>query len=99
MDENQGETWQFTTRCGSADQVYLVVDGPTTPSRWIPMSPVADLLGTWCVAAQISPGQTRVRYFTAEDGAYLNCGTVGLQSQRVSTLDPSVKNKDLNKVA
>ena len=78
------ETWRFTTIPLIADQVYLVIDGPTTPSRWIQMQRAHNPAGSWHTQAQITPGQHRVRYFTAENGAYLNCGNAGLTSQRMT---------------
>lgn len=99
MDESKGETWRFTARPGQADRVYLVMDGPTSPSRWIEMQPVAGQPGAWSALAQINPGRTRLRYFTAENGAYLNCGTAGLFGERTSQRDPAVQIEDLGVAA
>ncbi len=95
MDESKGETWRFTARPGTADRVYLVVDSATAPSRWIEMQPDAKQAGLWTAVAEVAPGRTRLRYFTAEDGAYLNCGTAGLYAERVSERCPAVQIEDL----
>ena len=87
MNEPQPETWRFTAKPGHAQKVYLVVDSPTAPSRWIEMQSDTSSPGTWSITAQIDPGRSRVRYFTAEDGAYLNCGSVGLHGERENTFD------------
>jgi len=97
MDESKGETWRFTTTAEHADQVYLVVDGTFTPSRWILMQPTDGKPGDWSVTADIAPGPHRLRYFTVENGAYLNCGSTGLRGKRTSAMDPTVQleNRDL----
>lgn len=99
MDECKGETWRFTARPGSAEQVYLVIDGPTTPSRWIEMKPAEGEPGAWRIQADVAPGRTRVRYFTANRGTYLNCGNVGLHGERLSEADPAVKLEDTDLAA
>ena len=99
MDECKGETWRFTTCCGSADQVYLAVDGPITPSRWIQMQPVAGQPGAWRVITNIAPGRNRLRYFTVENGTTLNCGSAGLFGERTSLPDPSVQFEQTNLAA
>jgi len=90
-----GETWRFTTFAGPAEQVFLAVDGPTTPSRWIAMQPVADEPGAWSVLATILPGRHRLRYFTIENGTTLNCGSDGLIGERTSALNPAVQIDDM----
>lgn len=99
MDDCNSETWRFTTRPGPADKVYLVMDGPTSPSRWVEMRPVAGDPGLWLIDAEIAPGRTRVRYFTALNGAYLNCGTAGLYGERTSERSPAVCLEDLGVAA
>lgn len=84
MDESKGETWRFTVHPGQAERVYLVLDGVTSPSRWIEMQRIEDLPGKWDATAQIAPGQNRLRYFTEVKGTFLNCGTAGLSGERVS---------------
>jgi len=91
VDNTTGETWRFTTFASPADQVYLAVDGPTTPSRWIAMQPVVGEPGSWSVLATILPGRHRLRYFTVENGTYLNCGSAGLAGVRTSRQDPAVQ--------
>lgn len=91
MDECSSETWQFTVRPGQADRVYLVIDGPTMPSRWLAMHPMDDQPGVWTMTTEISPGRTRVRYFTEEKGAFLNCGNLGLLGKRTSKRSPVVQ--------
>ena len=95
VHELTGETWRFTTRPGPAQQVYLAVDGPTTASRWIEMQPVEGEPDAWSVVTQITPGRHRLRYFTVDNGTYLNCGDVGLTGQRTSALDPDVRIDDM----
>lgn len=87
MQDRLTETWRFTTRADRADQVYLVIDCSISPSRWIEMQPVADRPGTWQATAQITPGQHRQRYFTCEDGAFLNCGSEGLSGEPLAYSD------------
>lgn len=99
MDESKGETWFFTAKPGPADRVYLVLDGPTAPSRWIEMQPSSDQPGTWSTTTDIAPGRTRLRYFTAQADAYLNCGTTGLYGERTSPPDPAVHLEDLGYAA
>lgn len=99
MDESKGETWRFTARTGPADRVFLVLDGTTMPSRWIEMQPDPEQQGAWTTTADIAPGRTRLRYFTAENGAYLNCGTAGLFGERVSLPSPAVQIEDLGVAA
>lgn len=82
MSEQDKESWRFTAHPGQAERVYLVIDSPTAPSRWIQMSPAEDESGQWSVTAEIDPGRTRLRYFTMDGGAYLNCGSVGLYGER-----------------
>ena len=94
MDECKGETWQFTTRPGTAERVYLAVDSPTMPSRWIEMSPIAGQPGAWSVVTEITPGRHRLRYFTVNGGTTLNCGSAGLIGQRTSAPDPAVQFED-----
>lgn len=89
MDQRIDETWRFSVRPGEADGVYLVVDSPVAPSKWIAMQPSDSNPGEWIVHADITPGTTRLRYYTVEDGAYLNCGSVGLQSEPASGLAAS----------
>ena len=99
MDERTGETWRFTTRPGPAQQVYLAIDGPTTASRWIEMQPIAGEPDAWSVVTQIIPGRHRLRYFTVDNGTYLNCGDVGLVGQRISTPNPAVRIDDIRGLA
>lgn len=93
MNEKDPQTWRFTARPGRAEKVYLVVDSPTAPSRWIEMSRVADPgdatggADAWSATADITPGRTRLRYFTVDDGTYLNCGSVGLVAERATDFD------------
>lgn len=93
MNENNPQPWLFTARPGPAEKVYLVVDSPTAPSRWIEMTRLADPsdatggADAWSVTADITPGRTRLRYFTVEDGTYLNCGSVGLIAERAADFD------------
>ena len=95
MDMSSSETWQFTVRPGQADRVYLVIDGPTTPSRWVAMHHLDDQPGVWMTDAEIAPGRTRVRYFTEEKGAFLNCGNLGLLGKRTSERSPVVQIDDM----
>lgn len=95
MDINTGETWCFTTQAGPAEQVYLAVDGPTTPSRWIAMQPVTGEPGNWSAIANILPGRHRLRYFTVDNGTTLNCGSIGLIGTRTSKPDPAVQIDDM----
>lgn len=87
MQDAQTETWRFTTRADHAEQVYLVIDCSISPSRWIEMQPVPDHPGTWQATARITPGQHRQRYFTREDGAFLNCGSAGLTGEPLAYSD------------
>ncbi|MEO0475459.1 MAG: hypothetical protein AAF085_05715 [Planctomycetota bacterium] len=82
MDTATAETWRFKTHAGPAEQVYLAVDGPTTPSRWIEMHPIAGEPGAWSVVTDILPGRHRMRYFTVTNGTTLNCGSIGLTGER-----------------
>lgn len=99
MNSTTGETWRFTTFAGQADQVYLAVDGPTTPSRWIAMQPSADEPGAWTVHTTILPGQHRLRYFTVDQGTTLNCGSIGLIGERTSAPDPRVRIDEMMNLA
>ncbi|MBX2851019.1 MAG: hypothetical protein KTR15_04645 [Phycisphaeraceae bacterium] len=95
MDSTTGETWRFTAFAGPADEVYLAVDGPTTPCRWIAMLPVADEPGAWSVHTTILPGRYRLRYFTVDKGTTLNCGSLGLIGERTSLPNPAVVIDDM----
>ena len=95
MDLCKNETWRFTTRPGTADKGYLVLDGPTSPSRWVQMNPDQAQPGQWAVETKIAPGRTRARYFTANNGAYINCGNAGLCAHRVSERSAAVHLEDL----
>ena len=95
MDITLGETWRFSTNAGPAQQVFLAVDGPTTPSRWIEMQPVAGERSAWRVDTTIPPGRHRVRYFTVDNGTTLSCGTIGLVGQRISAPNPTVQIDDM----
>ncbi|MGB0768569.1 MAG: hypothetical protein ACPGYV_12780 [Phycisphaeraceae bacterium] len=86
-----GETWHFTTKPGDAEQVFLAVDGPTMPSRWVEMTEDLAQPGVWRVITRILPGHSRLRYFTVENGTYLNCGSAGLFGERTSLPDPDVQ--------
>ncbi|MFN3166748.1 MAG: hypothetical protein ACE37H_06760 [Phycisphaeraceae bacterium] len=99
MDQHKSETWRFTVRPGQADRVYLVVDGQTIPSRWVPMHQSADQPGLWAITAQIAPGRSRVRYFTETNGAFLNCGGAGLLGERTSEASPAVHLDDMGLAA
>lgn len=99
MDSATGETWRFTTFAGPAEQVYLAVDGPTTPSRWIEMHPVNGEPGLWSVLTTILPGRHRLRYYTVDNGTYLNCGSSGLTGERTSAKNPAVLIDDLQGLA
>ena len=99
MDSTTGETWRFTTFAGPADEVYLAVDGPTSPSRWIAMQPLADDPGVWRVHTTILPGRHRVRYYTVDKGTTLNCGSQGLVGERTSTPNPRVQIDDMMDLA
>lgn len=94
-----GETWRFTTHTGPAQQVYLAVDGPTTPSRWIQMQPIAGEPGGWSVTTTIMPGRHRLRYYTVDNGTYLNCGSTGLFGERTSAPNPAVQIEDMMALA
>lgn len=80
------QTWRFSVQPGEAEGVFLVIEGPTTPSRWIAMQPAKDEPGVWTVSVSVVPGRTRARYYTIENGVYLNCGDLGLTSEPVETL-------------
>ncbi len=95
MNITLGETWRFTTNAGPAEQVYLAVDGPTTPSRWIQMQPVLGEPGTWSVLTTILPGRHRLRYYTVDNGTTLNCGSIGLIGERTSKANPAVRIDDM----
>jgi 1,4-alpha-glucan branching enzyme len=99
MDQSKNETWQFTVRPGQADRVYLVVDGHTAASRWVPMHQPADQPGLWTITAEIAPGRSRVRYFTETNGAFLNCGGAGLYGERTSDANPAVHLDDMSMAA
>jgi hypothetical protein len=99
VDSATGETWRFTTIAGHAEQVYLAVDGPTTPSRWIEMQPIASEPGSWSVSTIILPGRHRLRYFTVENGTYLNCGSAGLIGERTGVPNPAVHIDDMQSLA
>lgn len=99
MDSATGEIWRFTIFAGQADQVYLAVDGPTTPSRWIEMQPIVGEPGSWRAQTTILPGRHRLRYFTVENGTYLNCGSAGLHGERTSTPNPAVRIDDMQSLA
>lgn len=98
MDQSKSETWQFTVRPGQAQRVYLVMDGPTMPSRWVPMQAMDAQPGLWTATAEIAPGRTRVRYFTEDHGAFLNCGNSGLFGQRTSEPSPAVHLDELDEL-
>ena len=95
MSTTTGETWRFTTYPGPAEQVFLAVDGPATPSRWIEMQPIAGEPGAWSVQTTILPGRHRLRYFTVDKGTTLNCGSLGLIGERTSAPDPAVQIDDM----
>ena len=95
MDISLGETWRFSTNPGPAEQVYLAVDGPTTPSRWIKMQPVAGEPSAWSVLTIVPPGRHRLRYFTVDNGTTLNCGSTGLVGERTSKPNPAVHIDDM----
>lgn len=95
VDQRIGETWRFKTHTGPAQQVYLAVDGPITPSRWIQMQPVAGEPGAWSIDTTIKPGRHRLRYFTVNNGTTLNCGSAGLYGERTSMPDPRVQIDDM----
>ncbi|MFK7790660.1 MAG: hypothetical protein AB8C95_14350 [Phycisphaeraceae bacterium] len=95
MDITLGETWRFSTNAGPAEQVFLAVDGPTTPSRWVEMQPVAGQPGTWTILTTIMPGRHRLRYFTVDNGTTLNCGSTGLIGERTSASNPAVHIDDM----
>ena len=99
MDECTGETWLFTAHAEDAELAYLVVDSAISPSRWIKMRPIESVPGAWRAVTELSPGLNRVRYFVVEDGAYLNCGTVGLTGERTSANDPAVQIENLDLAA
>lgn len=90
-EKETGEHWRFTARPGRAQRVYLVLDGTTLPSRWIEMQPVSGAIDLWDAKTHLLPGSYRFRYFVANDGAYLNCGTSGLYGERLSQIDPKVR--------
>ncbi|MEM6259783.1 MAG: hypothetical protein AAGI37_16025 [Planctomycetota bacterium] len=94
-----GETWHFTARTGPAEQVYLALDGPSTPSRWIEMQPTEEEPGVWSVVVTFLPGRHRLRCFTVENGTYLNYGSLGLAGRRLSAADPAVQIDDLYSLA
>jgi len=99
MDTFENETWRYTTCPVTADQVYLVVDSPVSPSRWMPMQSVKGKPGVWTLAIEIDPVQSRVRYFTAEGSSFLNCGNVGLARERVEPIASLHANSKLDRVA
>ncbi|XAM00018.1 hypothetical protein OT109_01255 [Phycisphaeraceae bacterium D3-23] len=84
------ETWRFTAVPCEAQRVYLVLDDGIGPSRWIEMQPVVGRKGHWDASANLKPGHHRARYFTGNDGAFLNCGNFGLSAQRTSAPCPDV---------
>jgi len=85
-----GEAWRFTVRPGQAQRVYLVVDGDQMPSRWIEMQPVPAEAGLWDVETRLVPDHYRMRYFIAENGTFLNCGSAGLEGTCLSTAPSQV---------
>lgn len=84
MQNAPTQTWSFTARAGQADKVYLVVDSPTQPSRWIEMNRVEHDPAAWSADVQITPGRSRLRYFTMDAGTYLNHGSIGLSGEPAS---------------
>ena len=82
MNDHTDEPWRFTARPGEAEKVYLVIDSPTAASRWIEMATHESDPGVWTLTTRIDPTTNRMRYFTMNAGAYLNCGNVGLHAQR-----------------
>jgi len=94
-----GESWRFSVRPGRAQRVYLVLDGPLLPSRWIEMQPVVGQEGQWDTTTHLLPGDYRFRYFVASEGAYLNCGTSGLFGQRLGAIDPGVRIERFSRAA
>ena len=84
------EAWTFTATPDEAQRVYLVLDGDGAPSRWIEMQPVTGKPGTWNTHLQLPQGQHRARYFTGNQGTYLNCGNFGLNATRTSEPCPGV---------
>ncbi|MFI4861475.1 MAG: hypothetical protein ACIAXF_12445 [Phycisphaerales bacterium JB063] len=84
------ETWRFTAMPGEAQRVYLVLDGGVGPSRWVEMQPVVAKPGHWDATVQLKPGHHRARFFTGNNGAFLNCGDFGLTAQRMGEPCPGV---------
>ncbi|MEM9347735.1 MAG: hypothetical protein AAGB26_14075 [Planctomycetota bacterium] len=58
------------------------------------MQPLEGAPGVWSVVATILPGRHRVRYYTVDNGTYLNCGSLGLIGKRLSAPDPAVQIDD-----
>lgn len=99
MESTIGETWRFSTRNRTAQRVFLAVDGPTAASRWIEMQPIAGDPGAWELVTQLPPGRHRLRYFTFDNGTYLNCGTIGLEGRRIGEAQQSVIVDDMSGIA
>lgn len=94
MSKIGGETWRFMIRTAPAQQVFLAVDGPTMPCRWLEMLLTADQPSTWQLETTLPPGRYRLRYYTVENGTYLNCGAHGITGERISMPDPAVQIDD-----
>lgn len=99
VDQTTGETWRFTIRTTPAQQVFLAIDGPATPSRWTEMTRVAEQPGTWTLETTLLPGRHRLRYYTVENGTYLNCGSEGISGERISEPNPAVQIEDMAPLA
>lgn len=99
MDQTLGETWRFTIQTDPAQQVFLAIDGPATPSRWTEMSRVMEEPGTWTLVTTLMPGRHRLRYYTVDNGTYLNCGSQGIAGQRISEANPAVQIDDMAPLA
>ncbi|MEM9415411.1 MAG: hypothetical protein AAGA29_08050 [Planctomycetota bacterium] len=93
------EAWRFIATPCEAQRVYLVLDDGVGPTRWIEMQPVVGRPGQWDATANLKPGHHRARYFTSNDGAYLNCGNFGLSAQRTSGPCPGVSLEPLEALA
>lgn len=89
--DTRTESWTFTAIPGEAQRVYLVLDGGAGPSRWVEMQPVPGQPGHWDTTTQLPPGRHRARYFTGNEGTFLNCGSFGLYAQRIGEPCPGVE--------
>lgn len=84
------ESWTFTANPGEVQRAYLVLDSGG-PTRWIEMQPVVGLRGHWDASVHLTPGRHRARFFTAQNGSFVNHGNTRLDAKRTAGNCPGVE--------